>query len=470
MANFALSVLLIFTFNAYSAIGILATARRPLAFQTLTRSSSAVPLSQKHGAGRCGQTCRSLVGLLMAQRQPRTPRTTKVTMFDEPLAPPKAKEADHTISGPVLFSWACGALTLSLQAQFTDWKQFNQDATFVSDLLAALPGKVFLESHGGLAFYALLYTCVIGSSFFVFPALWPPQSTDDSLGNQIPTEVPKRRKNMRQHKLTSVDYSYMMLNSLCMPGLFYHFITLMRSWGLDLNDPPLFGIYPSSMEEIVTQTVPELVVSLSLYMLTYEFIYYWWHRSMHEVPALYKWVHKHHHLQTYPDRAAIDTLNTGCLESQAGLYMQLAVLWSCGKFLGVASLPGACWFFTLAGWLSVVEHDKFERALPFDFFRTDEHHMHHAFVKCNYCPYSTVWDRLFGTFKPFEVMPSQQNVSNGADLGSAHSLAGKVDVVPPLGNDAYVPQIKSPSGKGAEVLQPLGSVSSVSQIKLPSDK
>ena len=37
---------------------------------------------------------------------------------------------------------------------------------------------------------------------------------------------------------------------------------------------------------------------------------------MHEVPVLYKWVHKHHHQQTYPDRAAIDTFNTGCIESQ----------------------------------------------------------------------------------------------------------------------------------------------------------
>jgi sterol desaturase/sphingolipid hydroxylase (fatty acid hydroxylase superfamily) len=29
--------------------------------------------------------------------------------------------------------------------------------------------------------------------------------------------------------------------------------------------------------------------------------------------------------------------------------------------------------------------------------------MHHAFVKCNYSPYGSLWDRVFGTFKPFEV-------------------------------------------------------------------
>jgi hypothetical protein len=163
----------------------------------------------------------------------------------------------------------------------------------------------------------------------------------------------------------------MALNSLCMPGLFYHYICLMRTWGLDFAAPPMFGIYPDPpFPTLLTETTPQLVAALSVYMLSYEFIYYWygppstaelhliaapeactplctlylhpvsapslrtprcalvapsapsprplcrWHRAMHEVPVLYKWVHKHHHQQTYPDRAAIDTFNTGCIESQ----------------------------------------------------------------------------------------------------------------------------------------------------------
>ena len=186
---------------------------------------------------------------------------------------------------------------------------------------------------------------------------------------------------------------------------------------------------------------------------------------MHEFPVLYKWVHKHHHQQTYPDRAALDTFNTGCIESQArrlrppssvlrtpysvlrtphsvqlavaarpdltltwpspephpspdphpdpgphpdlplplplplllppqiGLYLQLAVLASWGE-LGLANLPAGIWFFTTAGYLSVLEHDSCERALPFDLWRADDHHMHHAYFKCNYSPYSVVWDKV----------------------------------------------------------------------------
>ena len=143
-----------------------------------------------------------------------------------------------------------------------------------------------------------------------------------------------------------------------MPGLFYHFLCLMRTWGLDLTAPPMFGIYPTTLSTaLLTETAPQLVAALSLYLLSYEFVYYWcgppstaerhpmpaprsapsphprrtlatalsapslhplcrWHRAMHEVPLLYKWVHKHHHQQTYPDRAALDTFNTGCIESQ----------------------------------------------------------------------------------------------------------------------------------------------------------
>ena len=78
---------------------------------------------------------------------------------------------------------------------------------------------------------------------------------------------------------------------------------------------------------------------------------------------------------------------------QIGLYLQLAVLSSWGE-LGLANLPGGIWFFTIAGYLSVLEHDSYERALPFDLWRADDHHMHHAYFSCNYSPYSVLWDKV----------------------------------------------------------------------------
>lgn len=61
-----------------------------------------------------------------------------------------------------------------------------------------------------------------------------------------------------------------------MPGLFYHFLCLMRTWGLDVAAPPMFGIYPTTLSPaLLTETAPQLVAALSLYLLSYEFVYYW---------------------------------------------------------------------------------------------------------------------------------------------------------------------------------------------------
>lgn len=321
-----------------------------------------------------------------------------------------ARGESHLSAGPVTLSLSFGMTTLALQVLLTDKAQLGHDA---AQLCANVPGHESLLGGGPaqlLCLYSFIYAFIVGSSFFLMPNIFPAaQSEPDLEGGRTPMEVPYRRRNMPQHKLVDIDWSYVALNTLCMPGFFYHCFCLLRSWGLDPAAPPYFGMFPpldtehlaAYTAQLFLETLPEALGSLAVYMLTYEFLYYWWHRSMHEVPALYKWVHRHHHQQTYPDRAALDTFNTGCVESQVGLYMQLAVLWACGE-LGVVSVPGGLWFVTIAGWLSVLEHDKFDRNL-LNFWRADEHHMHHAFVKCNYSPYSSIWDKAFGTHKPFEV-------------------------------------------------------------------
>jgi len=271
------------------------------------------------------------------------------------------------------------------------------------------------------ALFACLWAFAMSNAFGFIPKAFPPP--------QSQTTVPYRRPNMPQHVLNRVDYSYVVLNSLCMPGLFYHFVCLMRCWGLDFNQPPLFGIYPASVSELILQSLPAAAGTAALYFITYELIYYHWHRAMHEVPALYTWVHKHHHQQTYPDRPAIDTLNTACLESQLGLYMQLATLVCYDKLFGIANLPAGIWFFTIAGWLSVLEHDKYERKLPLDAFRADEHHMHHAHGRCNYSPYSTLWDRVYGTHLPFQVLP-RTDQANAAVASTAEGTSSVSQLAP----------------------------------------
>jgi len=347
-----------------------------------------------------------------------------------------AKRESHLQAGPVALAWASGLFTLGCQAIFTDKELLAADANFVWTFLCEHPRTdlyevlINIDPAAQLAFFfGFIYVSMYMFSLAAMPATFPAlQSEPDADGKRTALQVPRRSsRDYKQHSLNTIDLSYMGLNSLCMPGLVYHFVCILRSWGMT-SDPPLFNIYPSEPMALLTETVPQLIGYVSLYMLTYEFIYYWWHRAMHEVPIMYKFIHKHHHQQTYPDRALVDTLNTGCLESQFGLYLQLAVLWGYGQ-VGFGCLPAAVWFFSFCGWLSVLEHDKFERSVtfgtPLEFFRADDHHMHHSFVKCNYCPYSTVWDRVFGTFKPFAVKatPTPKAAAAAAVGGEASAAA-----------------------------------------------
>jgi len=326
----------------------------------------------------------------------------------------RQQQRRHSAMGPVLLSWATAATTLSLQALLTDQAGLGQDAAaFCAFLCGSLPGGATCIQDPALqhlTLYVTLWLNIVGSSFLLIPNLYPTQQAVDDRGNLLAAEVPQRYSRMAQHELNRVDCSYIALNTLCMPGFFYHFFCLLRSWGYT---------WDSAVEQLTVGSVADLTHLLcgtggafAVYMVSYEFLYYWWHRAMHELPALYTWVHKHHHQQTYPDRPAVDTFNTGCVESQLGLYSQLGVLWACHTLLGVSNGLGAVWFFTLAGWLSVLEHDKFERTLPFDLWSARDHHMHHAFVRCNYSPYSVLWDKVFGTFKPFEISAGQKRKLN----------------------------------------------------------
>jgi len=374
-------------------------------------------------------------------------------------SPKKKRPQSHLNPGPVALSLTVGLSTLALQG-LTSWRQFDQDAEAVwSFLCSRFPGHDVLmavqqvPAAQHLALYAFLYVYIVGSSFWLMPALFRPETEVDSAGKEISKRIPHRRRELPQHKLTSIDKSYVVLNTLCMPGFFYHGFSLLRSWGFvdkmsllfdyngeitkRLSEAASFSDATSAFEwynTAVFDVIPlqHALPSLALYLVAYELIYYGWHRMMHEVPFLYKWVHRHHHQTQYPDRPAIDTFNTGCVESQLGLYAQIGVLWLCGAVLGVEDCAAGLWFITLAGWLSVLEHGHFERRLPFGLFSADEHHMHHAFVKCNYSPYFTIWDKVFGTHKaPFDVgatprLSSKQDASDTPPVQLAMVAVGAV--------------------------------------------
>ena len=83
--------------------------------------------------------------------------------------------------------------------------------------------------------------------------------------------------------------------------------------------------------------------------------------------------------------------------------------------------------------------------------------MHHAYVKCNYSPYSSFWDRVFGTFKHFEVKKSPPPKGATPTPKAPTPTPTTVDLVyedaPPSDKaTAVAPPLRSRTGGGPTML------------------
>jgi hypothetical protein len=182
---------------------------------------------------------------------------------------------------PTALSWGATAATLGLQRALTDSALLQRDAaafwTYFADaqLGAGEEGLTPLLQQLGL--YLFMWVNIVGF-LLAMPVLYAPQmpkigreeesegetqgdgmqgaaaatapggggvrsatstttstttSGDGGRSRWSPLEVPKASR-VAPHALTGVDYSFIALNTLCLPGFFYHFLLLLRTWGLDL--------------------------------------------------------------------------------------------------------------------------------------------------------------------------------------------------------------------------------------------
>lgn len=148
-----------------------------------------------------------------------------------------------------------------------------------------------------------------------------------------------------------------------------------------------------------------LVAGLICFSLS-DFTYYAGHRIVHKWPAVYKFVHKHHHGEAEPIRGWADTCNahptdffyTGFCTSP------LSSLWvfPTGSIHIVAI--GACmWINSFVGSLGHCRLD-----LNWGVFNTRFHAGHHKYSNCNFAQNIELWDRLFCTYRDLEVEEVKQ--------------------------------------------------------------
>jgi len=130
-----------------------------------------------------------------------------------------------------------------------------------------------------------------------------------------------------------------------------------------------------------------------------DFFYYFLHRFLH-IPAVYPFVHKHHHRQSLPRRGYFDAANEHPFEQIGGLlcvWIALKIVLATIGMHGISILA----FFGAYAAFAILNHTPYDVRLPniFGFaYSVRAHETHHRIPRSNYAQNTMLWDKLFGTF------------------------------------------------------------------------
>mmetsp|Transcript_10722 Transcript_10722/g.17553 ORF Transcript_10722/g.17553 Transcript_10722/m.17553 type:complete len:260 (+) Transcript_10722:172-951(+) len=183
-------------------------------------------------------------------------------------------------------------------------------------------------------------------------------------------------------KLGFTDWAFVYFNRFSVPVLIYYLSHLcIHSKHVEWNPHKL--------------TVWNTVGSLLMFFFIYDMVYVQFHKFLH-IRGIYKWVHKHHHKQMAPSRGNVDASNTHPLEFVPGecIHLLCVYLVPCHVYTVVA-------FMALGGVMASLNHTRFDLGIPY-FYDVKAHDTHHRLPQTNYGQYTMYWDKVFGSFKPYE--------------------------------------------------------------------
>ena len=197
-------------------------------------------------------------------------------------------------------------------------------------------------------------------------------------------------KPVFQHTINALDIIYLVLNSTIefvfaqqIGHLLWHAPFIARaptSLGL-LNGPLAFWLL--------------LVVDDMLYAPLHRFMHH--HR-------VYRYVHKHHHRNTYPARGYIDAANEHPVEQIAALTLHwiAAHIVAHTSGLHVAAVGLHFGFKALGACFNHTGYDLQVKFLGID-YSVRAHETHHRKPNTNFAQYVMFWDRLMGTYREYEA-------------------------------------------------------------------
>ena len=190
-------------------------------------------------------------------------------------------------------------------------------------------------------------------------------------------------------RLEWIDYLYLGINSLIEWIFTAHVIRLV------LENPNL-AYRPRDLTFFNTLPALYLIFALD------DFFYAPAHKLMHQ-PFVYAYVHKHHHRQNLPKRGYLDAGNEHPIEQVLGLSCLWLTLIIVSRLVGVHALTIVAHFLAYAI-LALLNHTNFDVNFHFAGFHysVKNHEMHHRYPQANLAQYFMLWDKLLGTYKPYQ--------------------------------------------------------------------
>jgi len=160
-----------------------------------------------------------------------------------------------------------------------------------------------------------------------------------------------------------------------------------------------FVHYTKAYFKIEEHGVPYLILSVALIILAHDTYFYWMHRLMHH-PAIYKWVHKVHHLSINPSPWAAMAFHPLEAVIEAGIIVVVTLLFPVHP-LAIGFFLLFMMIYNVYGHLGYELYPKgFAKSSIGKWVNTSvNHNQHHQFFKGNYGLYFLFWDRVMGTIR-----------------------------------------------------------------------
>eukprot|EP00471_Norrisiella_sphaerica_P006185 CAMPEP_0184489740 /NCGR_PEP_ID=MMETSP0113_2-20130426/16248_1 /TAXON_ID=91329 /ORGANISM="Norrisiella sphaerica, Strain BC52" /LENGTH=251 /DNA_ID=CAMNT_0026873333 /DNA_START=181 /DNA_END=936 /DNA_ORIENTATION=+ len=141
------------------------------------------------------------------------------------------------------------------------------------------------------------------------------------------------------------------------------------------------------------------LVALALLHIVYDFFYTLFHRLLHN-RNFYRYIHKHHHRQRAPSRGNLDAINVHPFEFVVGEYFHLVAAYLVSTFMIRVHILSLAWFVVVGGILASLNHTRLD--LNFlGIYSVKVHDVHHRLPESNYGQYIMLWDKLMGSYKPY---------------------------------------------------------------------